>query len=113
MLVYWYDGCVPPRVFTNNSTLSSLKSRDVEVWWRWGKGETIYFLNLQTGRWENKNDGSEPTEEDLERMIKNSREILRERAEKRRGELRDDVLDDEDDSDDDDVIRELCDDNMT
>ncbi|KAJ8018902.1 NLR family CARD domain-containing protein 4 [Holothuria leucospilota] len=67
LLVYF--GCVPPRVFTNNSTLSSLKSRDVEVWWYWRKDGTIYSLNLQTGRWENKNGGSEPTEEDFERML--------------------------------------------
>ncbi|KAJ8050674.1 hypothetical protein HOLleu_03971 [Holothuria leucospilota] len=88
------------------STLSSLKSRDFEVWWNWDKDEPIYILNLQTGRWENKNDGSEPTEEDFERMLsegaedrkgwteetykgstKVGREILRKLAEENRGEL--------------------------
>ncbi|KAJ8051093.1 hypothetical protein HOLleu_04533 [Holothuria leucospilota] len=73
-----YYSSVPLRVFTNRSTLSSLKSRDVTVWWKWGHGEPYYILNLQTGRWENENDGSEPTEEAFERM-------LSEHAEDRKG----------------------------
>ncbi|KAJ8019219.1 NLR family CARD domain-containing protein 4 [Holothuria leucospilota] len=63
----WYLGCVPPRSFEDHATLSTLQSRDVKVQWRRTESHPVYVLNLQTGCWENENDGSEPTTEDFER----------------------------------------------
>ncbi|KAJ8019378.1 hypothetical protein HOLleu_42072 [Holothuria leucospilota] len=102
-----YLGCVPPRSFKVGPTLSTLKSRNVRVAWRWANNTPWYNLNLQSGRWENKDDGSEPAEEVFERAlsirvkwrrgwteetyresIKEGRDFLRKRAEKRQGNPR-------------------------
>ncbi|KAJ8019362.1 hypothetical protein HOLleu_42093 [Holothuria leucospilota] len=43
------------------------------------------------------------TEETYKGWVKGGRELLRERADRKRAKLRDEALDDEDDPDDDDV----------
>ncbi|KAJ8050514.1 Nucleotide-binding oligomerization domain-containing protein 2 [Holothuria leucospilota] len=71
-LRYW--GCVPPVSFRCGSTLSTLKSRGATVWWRWDEYSPRYYLNLQSGRWENICDQSEPTANDFEQMPRGSRQ---------------------------------------
>ncbi|KAJ8048893.1 hypothetical protein HOLleu_01395 [Holothuria leucospilota] len=66
LLVYGY--CVPPQSFEDGLVLSNLKSRNVQVWWQGADAEPIHILNLQSGRWENRDSGSEPTAKDFERM---------------------------------------------
>ncbi|KAJ8019220.1 Protein NLRC5 [Holothuria leucospilota] len=96
----WYKECVPPRSFKEGPTLSTLRSRNVEVFWQWSKDTLWYILSLQSGRWQNGKNGPEPTSEEFERAlskrtewrkrwteeiyrtdIRNARETLRRRAE--------------------------------
>ncbi|KAJ8019174.1 hypothetical protein HOLleu_42421 [Holothuria leucospilota] len=70
-----YLGCVPPRSFSVGPTLSTLKSRNVEVLWRWTGDTPRCTLNLQSGRWENEDDGSEPTEEVFQRAFSRLAEL--------------------------------------
>ncbi|KAJ8019375.1 NACHT, LRR and PYD domains-containing protein 3 [Holothuria leucospilota] len=64
-----YYGCVPPRSFSVGPILSTLKSRNVEVTWRWADDAPWYILNLQSGRWENEDGDSEPEEEVFEEAL--------------------------------------------
>ncbi|KAJ8050772.1 NLR family CARD domain-containing protein 4 [Holothuria leucospilota] len=107
LLQLWYKRCVAPQSFSLGPVLSTLKSRNVKVLWQWANDTSRYILNLQSGRWENENDGSEPAEEVFERALSNlaewrtgrteetyrtdvkkGREKLRKRAEERQGNPR-------------------------
>lgn len=73
-----YYGCVPPCSFESCSVLSTLRSRNVKVSWKWYDNEPTYILNLDSGLWENETDGSELKKDDFERMsLKNTEERAR------------------------------------
>lgn len=55
----WYLGCRRPEFLDVGSTLSMLKSRNIQVYWRGTEDDPIYFLNLQSGCWETINDESQ------------------------------------------------------
>ncbi|KAJ8019124.1 hypothetical protein HOLleu_42490 [Holothuria leucospilota] len=63
-----FSGSVPPQSFQVDSTLATLKSRNVKVKWRMFKDDPRYILNLETGRWEREDNGEEPTSADFEEM---------------------------------------------